>query len=989
MASDTSEVFRFVAVRPVQLPTDEEATVAVIRDRRAVDADAKKQLAAFAQQLDSPAGARRRWQQLDLTSFAALAAGRRAIVEAYAALDPAAPPPTAATLVAAAGLGDVDPSDVATPDALWDALYVAHATGPEAGGLLDLPTAALRALHFLTLVAGDPKPARDLALRALSATPAIDVDVDRILRSHATNASAVAGAPAHPVEEQELDTTAAPAASGSKLARQLVDAAQATRAVLARIQDSGDAPPTITTDAPTSFGALSRSTLSVRTARTASSVLGGDLAPQEGAALDAAGVGTTTSVGEARALLQRRLSDLGTQALARAADPAFQQELTELILARQLTFPFPLTQPGPVPAPEDPGTAVDVDVHGRITPLGVGDLKVVKQKLLDYEPGEVAYIENVLARESKSRVYRQLHRTQTTLFESEEETRDTERDTQSTDRFELKRESNNTIKEDMSIKAGVQVTASYGPVVTHVSGDFAYSTSKEDSQKTASDYAHDVVDRSITKVQVKTVTQRTTVTTDETEETDTHGVDNTQSGDNVVGVYRWVDKRYRAQVYNYGVRLLLEFVVPEPAAFYRAAKNGLPVELDATAPVPFLNDLTPFLPPQFWRTLAASDVTADNYQQYAARYGAAGVTPPPDHQVYISASLSKDGMDNGVSAVVTTKDFVVPDGYTLTSHEVSASVLWVNYPKFAIQVGDQLYNIVDDESNGNSRLITRPAVGQGGVGGGAITPVNGPVAVTTAAYDVHGFAVTVQGVCTLDDAAFVAWQLKTYDKILAAYQALQAAYDEKLANAKQARADVAITGQNPAFNRQVESQELKKLCITMMTGQHFGQFHAVTAPGDAPTHHPEVDVLEALREGPIVQFLEQAFEWEQMTYLFYPYFWGAKQGWAKLAGVSDPDPLFQRFLTAGSCRVVVPVPIAYVDAVLYLLQSPATDLASKIWRGGKPPTLDSPLYVSLAQEFQNATDDLAGAVPEGDPWEFTLPTTLVWLQPDGTLPTYA
>jgi hypothetical protein len=98
--------------------------------------------------------------------------------------------------------------------------------------------------------------------------------------------------------------------------------------------------------------------------------------------------------------------------------------------------------------------------------------------------------------------------------------------------------------------------------------------------------------------------------------------------------------------------------------------------------------------------------------------------------------------------------------------------------------------------------------------------------------------------------------------------------------------------------------------------------------------------------------------------------------------------LFQKFLTAGSCRVVVPVPIAYVDAVLYLLQSPATDLGSKVWQGGDPPTLDSPLYVSLAQEFQNQTDDLADAVPEGDPWEFTLPTTLVWLQPDGALPTF-
>jgi hypothetical protein len=304
-------------------------------------------------------------------------------------------------------------------------------------------------------------------------------------------------------------------------------------------------------------------------------------------------------------------------------------------------FPFPLpTPPAPAPEPVDPGTAADVDVHGRIKPLGIGDLKVVKQTLLAYEPGEVAYIENVLAHESKKRVYRTLHRTQTTLFESQEDTRDTERDTQSTDRYELKRETSNTIKEDMSVKAGLQVTASYGPVVTHASGDFAYSTSKEDSQKTSSNFARDVVDRSITKVQVKTITSRTTTTTDETEETSTHGIDNT-SAENVVGVYRWVDKRYRAQIYNYGTRLMLEFVVPEPAAFYRAARAGTAVTVDANPPVPFLNDLTPFLPKKFWTRLDAGDLSEQNYQQYAARYGASGVTPPPAATVYISAALEK------------------------------------------------------------------------------------------------------------------------------------------------------------------------------------------------------------------------------------------------------------------------------------------------------------------------------------------------------------
>ena len=174
----------------------------------------------------------------------------------------------------------------------------------------------------------------------------------------------------------------------------------------------------------------------------------------------------------------------------------------------------------------------------------------------------------------------------------------------------------------------------------------------------------------------------------------------------------------------------------------------------------------------------------------------------------------------------------------------------------------------------------------------------------------------------------------------------------------------------------------------MMTGQHYKQFDAMTDPADKPTHFPEIMIDDALDEGRIVQFFEQAFEWEQMTYLFFPYFWGRKRNWVDVSRLSDPDPLFARFLTAGYARVVVPVPMAYADAVQYLLQSKAPELRDRVWRGGPRPTIGNDLYISITEELRRQTDDLAGATPEGEPWEYTLPTTLVWLQPESTLPKF-
>ena len=148
--------------------------------------------------------------------------------------------------------------------------------------------------------------------------------------------------------------------------------------------------------------------------------------------------------------------------------------------------------------------------------------------------------------------------------------------------------------------------------------------------------------------------------------------------------------------------------------------------------------------------------------------------------------------------------------------------------------------------------------------------------------------------------------------------------------------------------------------------------------GDNP---PDFELHQAVREGQTVQFFEQAFEWENLTYLFYPYFWGRQSQWIAKITNYDEDPLFTQFLQAGSARVVVPVHPAYNDAVMYYLENNGA-----IWNGGEPPRLNDPMFISLADELRNLTDDLQGATPEGDPWQVILPTTLVYLQKDAALP---
>ncbi len=140
-----------------------------------------------------------------------------------------------------------------------------------------------------------------------------------------------------------------------------------------------------------------------------------------------------------------------------------------------------------------------------IKPIGVGDLMVVKQWLLGYVAGDIAHIDNVLKGEVKDRTHRRLEKTdETTSFASDFKQSST-KDTQTTDRLELKHEIDNMVKNDftMGANANTNVTYNYasGVVVANVGANFGYSRSGTDQTKTSNNYVKETVSKAIEQVE--------------------------------------------------------------------------------------------------------------------------------------------------------------------------------------------------------------------------------------------------------------------------------------------------------------------------------------------------------------------------------------------------------------------------------------------------------------------------------------------------------
>ena len=123
-----------------------------------------------------------------------------------------------------------------------------------------------------------------------------------------------------------------------------------------------------------------------------------------------------------------------------------------------------------------------------IKPIGIGDLKVVKQWLIEYLPGEISHVENVLKGETKNRTHRHLEKSEDTFSFSSSAKESSQKDTQSTDRFELKTEVENVVKTDLNVGATANVTYNGNPIVANVGASFGYKRDTSEQSKTSSGF---------------------------------------------------------------------------------------------------------------------------------------------------------------------------------------------------------------------------------------------------------------------------------------------------------------------------------------------------------------------------------------------------------------------------------------------------------------------------------------------------------------------
>lgn len=589
---------------------------------------------------------------------------------------------------------------------------------------------------------------------------------------------------------------------------------------------------------------------------------------------------------------------------------------------------------------QSPGDIVPVPPR-KMHLAGFGDLKVVRQQLEKYQLGELAHVENVMAGEERERTHSLSEKTEQQFsFEAEEAT-SSEKDLQSTERLELSQEVSNITEEKRQSDAGVKVTASYGAVSLEAHANRESTESAESAESSARRAMKETISRAVERVQKRSKTSRATTITFEAAEVNRHSFKG-GSEKATVGLYRWVEKRYVCQVLSCGGRMMLEFMIPEPAAYFSFSQERSPrTDGQVSAPEE--------------PTFSAAQLDEYNYQAIASRYGALVSSPPP--VLRYGRTLARVSGANAESTIEVDADYELASAYLTWAFLHTGNA---NRALYAFIGGNIWVKTVSTEWQSYQHF--NPAL-------------RGEIALTTMVNAISNYVVSGKLVLRRAQEAYEKWQLLTYNAIIDAYRVAKGDYDRQ-------RTSILASAQKQKLRtdieyRTIERQELRRAALELLTEQHFGGFQGIEDLDGIP----KINFGNVAAEAPYVQFFEQAFEWNEIVYVFYPYFWGRSKTWEQKLSATDIDQVFSRFLTAGYARLVVPVRPRFESHVAYYAETGA------IWSGESAPLPEDPHYLAVVNEIREIDAAMNGGstegLPSGEPWQVTVPTPLVCLEADG------
>jgi hypothetical protein len=599
-------------------------------------------------------------------------------------------------------------------------------------------------------------------------------------------------------------------------------------------------------------------------------------------------------------------------------------------------------------APAPPAAASPPTGRGWIEPYAIGDLQMVRQRLVRYVPGEIARIENVMRGERKEISSRRKHRHQASEEHSVGEEQVLAND-DADQRTSLLEQALRTVASKTVTTTNDSFQSSYGPPTqATLTGSWTRATvGVAPGYNDVTRFARDVLNKTVSRISRHVGSVRSSSSLSQVEDAVSSVIDNTAGQTSVRAIFRWVNKVYEASVVTYGNRLMMELLVTRPGADFIARQAALAGDRLAKPVAPALSSF--------------EDISPTTYAAICAAYGVTDVRPPPSAVRFVTASL-RSGEE---------RQMAIPAGYDARHAFVTCVTTPSGLPPPQVMVGLQI--LVPGAAHAALKAWGEDAtipVCVGGLdppkpGGGsppeaeveaAPDPPPAPTPVVLPAPTPNPEAlVNVQIACAPTARAMDEWRIGVYGAVIRAYREQVERYYAQVAAGRSGEA------RSPLANRRIEQGELKAACVRLM----MDRMAALTGAPDAGLS-PPASLVDAPR---YLQFLDDALEWGEMSYVFHAGS-GPADDPSALGLDATGDPLFASFLQAGQARVLLPVRPARQMAFLYFLSS------GLVWDGDDRLIAADSDEVSLVNDLKLNVREGRAQITVGPSWDIVVPTAM-------------
>ena len=499
-----------------------------------------------------------------------------------------------------------------------------------------------------------------------------------------------------------------------------------------------------------------------------------------------------------------------------------------------------------------------------------------------------------------------------------------------TEKSDISQSSSSQEQHSSGFNTGVTASGGYGPVTITTSLGYNVASSASQTEQAARAQSTQITRKASARTRKEHKTSFKVASAAGTEDQQVRKLKNPFTDRATRVDYYQLIRKWRIDLYRYGVRLTYDLTIPEPGSDILARIS----EIEATKGVlqrgfDYENEQEPWA--KF--DLKPSQITRASYLEQAAIYDAL-VDPPPPEKIEIPVNRTQ--VISGEAGSDSTKVFkFIPFGIEVPTDYVVEFFETLEFP----------WDWGDPDANWQDHPTWLPQVNKPE----QLTQLkgaSGKFSIVVSSKGILSYAVLMTVTARLKDEAFHAWQLKTRDTLR---DAAKTRYEERRQYLKQRLESLMaeMGSEDPLSLRKIEREEVMKATLRWLFGPDF----ALVPPGLPPTGEGLYEDVgeggsiasneiftKVAAHGEVIKFLHHAIEWENMLYILYPYFWSGN--WALKKYLNHPDPMHRVFLKSGAARVVLTIRPGF-----------ETDFVSFMEQASFDPSDDQ--YLTIAQEMQN------------------------------------